>query len=221
MVAKENSIIEKYPDAHFGVLVFKDFEPKNTGGFAALRDSEVEAIRGGYADYDRSSFLQTEPVCHYVRFYKRFKKTYHVLNQFETVVLKGAAIPDAHPFIRALFLTEIKDMLLIACHDLDGMERPLFIGAAEGGERYTGAAGQEIELKPGDIFMRDAKGVIVSIIYGQCLRTRVKEDTRNAMFLIDGVPGLSKEAINAGLQDILKYVRAFDPLMQPFYMDIL
>lgn len=221
MITVEQAVHDHYPTVHFGVLCIEGFQPRSGAAFGAIKAAEIERVRAQYPDYERKAFVQTEPVSQYAGYYKRFKKTYHVLQQFETIVVKGSPLPDADPLVQVLYLTEIKHRLLIAGHDLDRVALPLTIFLSQGGERYTGASGREIELKADDICMRDGDDVILSIIYGQDFRTRMTPETRNALYLIDGVDGIMPELVEPALEDMQAYLRAFDPAVRVSYVGVL
>lgn len=212
---------ELLPDAKFGLLVIKDFRADACDDFTTVIEREIEAIRAQHANYVRQDYVLTEPACHYVRFYKKFKKTYHVMHQLESILLKGKTIPDTPPLVQAMFLSEMKHSLLTAGHDLDRMQSPLAFGVAAGGERFRGLAEQEIELYAGDIYMRDAGGVVVSVIYGQDNRTRITQDTRNVLFVTYGVEGMTESRIRAGLDDLLAYIRILDPSVVPEFIGVI
>jgi DNA/RNA-binding domain of Phe-tRNA-synthetase-like protein len=221
MITIEQAVHDRYPTAHFGVLCVEGFHPSPGADFGSLKAAEIARVRAQCPAYDRKTFLQTEPVSCYAGYYKRFKKTYHVLQQFETIVVKGNPLPAADPLVQVLYLTEIKHRLLIAGHDLDRIALPLTIFLSQGGERYTGASGREIELKANDICMRDGDEVILSIIYGQDFRTRMTPETHNALYLIDGVDGITPELIKPALEDMQIYLRTFDPAVRVNYVGVL
>src|SRR5215831_18984840 len=104
MIPVENRVFENYPGAHFGILYVENFEVVNLTDFAMVKATEIENLKKQYSHYERKTFVQTDPVCHYVRYYKSFKKTYHVLQQFESILLKDKTIPDADPLVQVLFL---------------------------------------------------------------------------------------------------------------------
>jgi DNA/RNA-binding domain of Phe-tRNA-synthetase-like protein len=221
MITVEQRLYEKYPNVGFGILSIQGFETSNLSDFEAVKRAEIDRTRKQYAQYDRQAFVQTDPVQHYVRYYKQFKKTYHVLHQLESIVLKDKTIPDADPLVQVLFLAEVKHMMLIAGHDLDCTVGKLKMDLSRGGERYIGASGQEIELKENDIYLRDGDGAILSIIYGQDFRTRITQNTKNVMYLIEGVEGISDERMMATLAEMLRYLRVFNPSVEPSYMGIV
>ncbi|MHB1356345.1 MAG: phenylalanine--tRNA ligase beta subunit-related protein [Anaerolineae bacterium] len=216
-----NGIKEHYPDAKFGLLVINDFQADAGVDFTTVIAREIAAIRAQHPNYVRQDYVLTEPACHYVRFYKKFKKTYHVMHQLESILLKGKTIPDTPPLVQAMFLSEMKHSLLTAGHDLDRVQQPLSFGIAAGGEGFTGLAEQEIELYAGDIYMRDAGGVVVSIIYGQDSRTRITQDTRNVLFVTYGVEWMTQSRIRAGLDDLLAHITMLDPSVVPEYIGVI
>ena len=60
----------------------------------ALVERELAALRERYADYDRKAVFGENP---YFRFFRKFKKTYPVMQQFETVMFKGRPFPEEDP----------------------------------------------------------------------------------------------------------------------------
>ena len=169
-----------YPDAHVGVLVMRDVI--NPPSHAELEQRKValeQDLRSRYADHDRAALTQLPVLQAYAAYYRRFKKTYHVQLQLESIVFKGRSIPSVAALVEAMFMAEIKNLLLTAGHDLDALQLPLTLDVARGDERYTLLRGQEQELKAGDMFIRDGTGVISSILYGPDQRTAINAQTRN------------------------------------------
>lgn len=221
MIAVAPRVYTHYPTVCFGVLHIEGFAPRDPNTFSTVRDAEIAALRARHAGYRRAEFVQTEPTRSYVKYYKRFQKTYHVLQQLESIVLKDKTIPDAHPLVQALLLTEVQHMLLIACHDLDTIQGPLTIDVADGGEPFRRASGSETTLDARDICMREGDEFILSIIYGQDSRTRIAPHTRNALYLIDGVEGVTASRMMEGLHSLLGILRAFDPDLQPVHLEVI
>ena len=50
-------------------------------------------------------------------------------------------------------------------------------------------------MKDGDLRVADRRGVIGSILYGPDDRSPIGPDTKNVLYLVYGVPGVSREAI--------------------------
>ena len=201
-----------YEGTCFGVLAVSGFCPQAEANESFDRHAKevLERNRNKAEGYERKAFIESDPViAAYVKYYKKFKKSYHVLLQTESA-MKGRELPDASPLIRTLLLTELETGTLIAAHDLDTAKPPFEIFCAEGGESYIGAGERDVTLKPNDISMRDKEGVILSIIYGQDHRTRITDSTQNFFFLIDGVPGISKKQMSDVLDTLLDNLMLYD-----------
>jgi DNA/RNA-binding domain of Phe-tRNA-synthetase-like protein len=167
------------------------------------RKTELEAqLRARYAGYDRAAFKALPTVQAYNAYYKRFKKSYHVQLQLESVVLKGKSIPRVAALVEAMFMAELEDLLLTAGHDLEFVEPPVGIHVADGSERFVRINGQEQHLKAGDMFIADAQGILSSVIYGPDQRTQIRPETQWVLFTAYAPPGIEPEAVRQHLENI-------------------
>jgi DNA/RNA-binding domain of Phe-tRNA-synthetase-like protein len=201
-----------FPDSHTGFLVMQGAtNPVRHPDLERIkRDLEAE-LRGRLAQYDRKALEAHSVMPAYCAYYKRFKKTYHVLAQLESVVLKGRSLPSVAALVEAMFMAEIKNLILTAGHDLDRVSTPVIVDVATGSESYTGLRGQEQVLKAGDMFMADQSAVISSIVHGPDQRTQITSDTQNVMFAAYAPAGVGQSAVLSHLRDIRDYVRVVSP----------
>jgi len=201
-----------YPDAAVGVLAMGNVVNPRRHPALESRKAELEnELRARFADYDRAAFKSLPTILAYNAYYKRFKKTYHVLHQIESVVLKGKSIPRVAALVEAMFMAELKNLLLTAGHDLDVVQMPVGVDVADGSERYVRLNGQEQVMKADDMMIADAQGIISSIIYGPDRRTQITPDTRQALFTVYAPAGIEKQAVRQHLQDIQANVELFAP----------
>ncbi len=172
------------------------------------RKVELEKeLRSRFAGYDRAA-LKTEPtLAAYSAFYKRFKKTYHVQLQLESLVFKGKSIPRVAGLVEAMFMAELKNLLLTAGHDLDLVRPPVRIEVADGNERYVRLNGQEQQLKPDDMMIADSEGVLSCVIYGPDHRTRIRPETRSVLFTVYAPAGIDRQSVYEHLVDLKDNVR--------------
>jgi DNA/RNA-binding domain of Phe-tRNA-synthetase-like protein len=201
-----------YPGAAVGVLAMR--KVVNPEGHPALdkRKEELEAqLRSRFSDYDRAALKALPTIQAYNDYYKRYKKTYHVQLQLESVVFKGKSIPRVAALVEAMFMAELKNLLLTAGHDLQAVQMPVGIDVAEGSERYIRLDGQEQELKPGDMMIADAEGVISCVLYGPDRRTRIRPETRQVLFTVYAPAGVGEQAVYDHLQDIQAHVLLVAP----------
>ena len=110
-----------YPDARVGVLVMENVS--NPDHSPELENEKQELEADLRALFKEPSELKTlEPIKSYQQFFKRFKKTYHVLQQVQSVAFKGKSIPTVAPLVEAMFMAELRNMILTAGHDLVHMQ---------------------------------------------------------------------------------------------------
>ena len=201
-----------FPQAHAGVLVMKDvINPASHAGLEQRKDALVEQLRLRYERLDRSQLVTIPSLQVYDTYYKRFKKTYHVQLQLESIVFKGKSLPSVAALVEAMFMAEIKNMLLTAGHDFDALQLPIRLEVTKGDEVYTLMRGLNQQVKPGDMIILDGKGIMSNIIYGPDQRTRIQPGTRNVIYTTYAPAGISKQAVTEHLQDIQEYVRLFSP----------
>ncbi|MGB7539475.1 MAG: hypothetical protein WBM17_13125 [Anaerolineales bacterium] len=202
----------EYPDAHAGILVLKGVtNPAHHAELDKQKSELEERLRGRFTGLDRPALLQLPELRAYDAYYSRFRKTYHIQLQLESIILKGKAIPAVAALVEAMFMAEMEDLLLTAGHDLDSTRLPLTLDAAGGTETYTLLRGEAQTLKAGDMFIRDGEGVISSILYGPDQRTRIRPETRNAVFTAYAPSGISAESVKIHLIHIEQNVHCFAP----------
>lgn len=201
-----------FRDAHAGVLIMRDVSNPAHHPELEKRKAELEeGLRAQFAGQDRTA-LSMHPVLQaYNSYYKKFKKSYHVQLQLESIAWKGKSIPSVSALVESMFIAEVKNMLLTAGHDLDTLELPLTLDVSRGTETYTLMRGDQQSLKPDDMFISDQKGVISSIIYGPDQRTQITPSTRNAVFTVYAPVGIDRAAVEKHLEDMRDYVLMIAP----------
>ena len=201
--------------AHVGVLAMKDVtNPAHQVELEKLKAELESGLREQFKGQDRAA-LSSDPVLQvYGEYYRRFKKTYHVQLQLESIVMKGKSIPSVAALVEAMFMAEIKNMLLTAGHDLDTLHLPLTLNVSTGSESYTVMRGETQTLKPDDMFISDQAGIISDIIYGPDQRTQINANTRNVVFTVYAPAGIDENTILAHLHDMRDYVLVISPQAQ-------
>jgi len=207
-----NEIKKIYPEALLGILAIRNVcNPKKHEELDRCKLELENNLREKYTGLDKAYLKNMEPIKTFSDYYKRFKKTYHVLLQLESIVFKNKSIPKVASLVEAMFMAELKNLLLTAGHDLDAIDLPIKLDVSSGGEKYIQLSGQEKELIPNDMMVSDLQGIISSIIYGPDKRTQIKPDTRNVLFVVYAPPGIEKTKVFQHLQDIQKYVHIIAP----------
>ena len=211
-----------YPGAHVGVLAMSGVANPSFHPGLEERKRELETgLRAVYAGLDRPA-LDAIPILQaYNAYYKPFKKTYHVQLQLESILFKAKSLPTVAALVEAMFMAEIKNLLLTAGHDMDVVLEPLLLDIAAGDESYVLLRGQQQLLKPGDMYIADASGVISSILYGPDQRTQISPHTQNVLFTVYAPPGIPAASVVTHLEDIRDLVRLVAPEAQTRGLEVV
>ena len=215
----ESSIFEvseswrkRYPEAFVGILVLTGVSnPTQHSELDKLKAELENKLREKYHEFERKDFESLPVMQAYIKYYKQFEKTYHILLQLESVVKKGKSIPRVAALVESMFMAELEDMLLTAGHDFDLIQKPIKIDIAKGDEIYLLMRGQEQMLKAGDMYIADQKGIISNILYGPDQRTQIRESTKNVIFTVYAPPGITKESVMNHLRNIRHYTHIISP----------
>jgi DNA/RNA-binding domain of Phe-tRNA-synthetase-like protein len=114
-----------HPEAAIGLLELSGVADSSTSGGLVDRKRETEArLRDRYRGPTRLDFTSLPVMAAYVRYYKRFNKTYHVQLQLESIVLKGKSLPSVSPLVDANFTAEVETLVLTAGHDAEKLGAP-------------------------------------------------------------------------------------------------
>jgi DNA/RNA-binding domain of Phe-tRNA-synthetase-like protein len=201
-----------YPGAVMGIMTMeKVSNPEQHAGLEERKTAVETALREQFQGAAAAALDALPSIRPYAEYYGRFKKTYHVRMQLESVALKGKSLPRVAALVEAMFMAELQDQLLTAGHDLDALAGEVRLEIAGGDERYVMLNGKEQTLKAGDMALVDEQGIISCIIYGPDQRTRITPATRRALFVVYGPPGITAEMVRRHLENIRDYVQLVSP----------
>jgi len=202
IITPSNTWKTTYPQAHLGALAMHGVTNPRHHAELEQRKRALEAeLQTRFADQTKADLAALPVMRAYRAYYKRFRKTYHVLLQLRSVA-QGKALPSVAALVEAMFMAEVKNGLLTAGHDLDHAHAPIALDVAQGDERYVMLNGREQTLKAGDMIMSDAQGVICSVIYGLDRRTAIRPKTRRVLFVVYAPAGIGAQAVYEHLREI-------------------
>ena len=207
------SFQERWPEAHIGILIVSGVNQAGdikTMGIAISK--MIETLSNRFPT--RESLKKDTALGAYRKYYKEFKKSYHVRAQVESVLFKGKSIPLINPMVTAMFAAEIKNRLLTASHDLNRIQPPLSISVSSGTDSYISISGKEIIPKSGDMMIRDATAPISTVIYGPDKRTCITQESSAALFTVYAPAGVPQEDIRDHLTDLFDFILLFSPASQ-------
>jgi DNA/RNA-binding domain of Phe-tRNA-synthetase-like protein len=201
-----------HPGAVVGLLELSGVDNSRPSPELDERKRSTEAhLRERYQEFARADFLSLPVMAAYQKYYKRFTKTYHVLLQLESIVLKGKELPNVSPLVDANFTAEVDTLVLTAGHDVAKLTGSVVMDVSREGDQITRMNGAPKEMEPGDMVMRDATGVVCSIIYGQDNVSPISSATTHVLYVAYAPVGVPPETVEKHLRMIEENVRIFCP----------
>lgn len=194
----------------FGIVEVVYPEPSewDEAAFGALKERELAALFAELSDYDRKTVFGETP---YYRYFKKYKKTYPVLQQLESVLLKGRPFPSGRPLNEVAFLTELRTRVLSGAHDAERVQGAVELFCPEEKLPFTGMRGEEVHTYPGDPSARDGGGIIFSMIAGADARTCLRPESRHIFYPFFATPDTTREQLLPAMELLVSYVRVLAP----------
>jgi DNA/RNA-binding domain of Phe-tRNA-synthetase-like protein len=212
IVAVDPNWREAHPGASVGLIALRGVtNPTSNDKLHDLASALESDARSRLGTADRETIRAIPPLPAYAAYYKRWGQRYHVAMQLESVAQKGKSLPRVAALVEAMFIAELSNLLLTAGHDLDALELPVRLAVGTG-EPFIAANGQETTVKPGDMFVADARGRVLSaIITGPSDVARIGQETTAVLFYAYAPPGVDPDLVEAHLEEIERNVRLISP----------
>jgi DNA/RNA-binding domain of Phe-tRNA-synthetase-like protein len=203
---------EAHPGASVGLIALRGVaNPASNDSLHELASRLEDDLRTRLQTADRETVRASPPLPAYAAYYKRWGQRYHVAMQLESVAQKGKALPRVAALVEAMFIAELRNLLLTAGHDLDALELPVRLDIGHR-EAFVGPNGSEQTVKPGDMVIADAHGRVLSaIISGPSDVARIGPATTAALFYTYAPPGVDSALVNTHLDEIERNVRLISP----------
>jgi DNA/RNA-binding domain of Phe-tRNA-synthetase-like protein len=203
---------ERFPGARIGVLEATGLEPIDTHPeLETLRQALEEELRHRLGSLDRRALRELPTLQVFESYFRRHGKTYHVLQQLESIAVKGRAIPSRICAVTAMFMAELQHGLVTAGHDLEPLCTPLSLTASRGDERYTNLTGKLCAVPEGDMIICNSHRVLSSVLHGPERDSPITIRSRSAVFTVYAPAGVATNALKHQLHDLETYLRVFSP----------
>lgn len=207
-----DEVSRRHPGTIFGLMAVTGLDTApDPEAWNGMKEEETAAFRAAWPAYERKSAVMRQPLCSYAGYYRQFKKTYPVLLQMESILVKGRDIQAGSLPVETMFTAEVKHGLLVAGHDSARVSGRYTLNLARGGESFTMVAGQPRTLKADDIFMADGDRILSSVLEGQEYDSRLTGSSAGALYCVYGVGGVTAERISGFFLDLARYLKAAYP----------
>lgn len=127
------------------------------------------------------------------------------------VILKGNQIRDINKLVNLYNLISIKYVLPVGGEDLAKIKGDLLLGFADGTEDYTPLHGEENDPpKPGEVIYKDDLGVLCRRWnWREGERTKITEDTENAVLVIEALDPVTKEELEKACREFASLIEKY------------
>lgn len=129
--------------------------------------------------------------------------------------LMRRAVPSINRVVDAYNAISVEYALPIGGEDLDAYRGPARLVRATGDEPFDVVASGEPAVEhpePGEVVWRDDEGVTCRRWnWRQCARTRLTEDTKNALFLLERLDPYPLDTLRAAADDLTARLREISP----------
>lgn len=201
-----------FPGAQLGLLHMTGIDNSKRPTPLDAEKRRVEAqVREQYGHLSRAELREDPTLAAYHAYYKRFKKSYHVQLQLESVALKGKGLPTVNPLVDSYFAAELESFILTAGHDADKLNGPVTLGVTEPGDTLVMMNGETREVKPGDMKMMDGDELVCTILYGQDKRTPITPQTSSVLYVAYVPAGVEPAIVRANFERIKANVALVSP----------
>jgi len=199
-----------YPDAMVAILVVR-------GATNVREHSELERRKRvlenelAFRFRNPDDIKSARTIQAYASYYKRFEKTYHLVQQLKTVVVKQRPLPIVSGLVDVMFMAEMRNLLLTAGHDLATVVPPISIDVGTGTEQYVKLNQESQVSKSADMMLVDGVGILSTVIHGPDYRSRITYETRDALYVVYAPDGVEREDVCRHMRDIEESILIFSP----------
>lgn len=194
-------------------VVYPGEEQWDKAGFETLKEERLAALRQRFRDYDRKAVFGENP---WSRYFKKYKKSYPIMMQLESYLLKGRPFSMGRPVNEVAFLTELETGALLGTHDVERIQGPLEVFCDTEKTPYIGLRGDQVHTYPGDISGRDGAGIILNMIAGADGRTCLRPESRHVAYMVFAPTGMEREVLEELLDRLSTYAAVLCPTAEQY-----
>ena len=195
------SVSRSFAGWRLALLVVEGVQTRLAGTELEAELERVEtALKARFGSRSRKELALLEPMRAYAEYFATSGKAYPVLLQVESIASKGRRLATPDPLVGAMFAAELEGQLLTAGHDLDALRPPLALRLASGTELMPTFGGGDKAPPEGDLVMRDAAGIVASVLLGPDSRTCISPRSSRLLFAVYAPPAVSAARIESQLE---------------------
>ena len=212
-------MFEKYPELGIGIIIVKN--ANNTKSSQEVFDLlKEEENKWKEKSIDASTIKEIPVIAKWREIYENFGAKPRDYRNSAEAVLKSAltrGLPNINPLVDLYNFISLKYTLTVGGEDINKIQGDLILDFANGNEEFI-PLGTDKNNSPwkGEVVYKDGKGVICRCWnWREGDRTKLTEDTKDAVIVIENIIPTEKEKTNEAL---VFYFLVIAPLYQGFFL---
>jgi DNA/RNA-binding domain of Phe-tRNA-synthetase-like protein len=204
-------VLDRYPEAHVGVLVAEDI--KVARGGSALEEVKAQALSAAEEKLGDMPATRHPFIASWREMYRSFgSKPGDYRPSAEALVrraLKRGVLPAINTAVDAYNAVSVRHLIPMGGFDLDRVAGDIRLRLSPGGEEFTPLGSGETELTyPGEVVYADDTRILTRRWnYRDCDETKITTGTRCAAFFADGPEGVPRSAVEEAVLDLERLLR--------------
>lgn len=209
----DSRIFKAFPGLNLGVVAAKQID--NTGsadeitGFIRQQEREIRK------NYSTETLSQEPRIESWRKAYSAFgakpKKYKSSVESLYRMILKGVDLRPINKIVDIYNYISIKHMIPAGGDDAEKVEGDVILRFARGDEYFTAFNSSETEkAKEGEVIYSDDKEVLCRRWnWRECDKTKMTEETREIVLVVEGLPPVTREEINEILGDLSQMISRY------------
>ena len=203
-----NVLFKKYPEVTIGVVVAKNLDNRGESkDVDQLLRREESKIRKQFV---LDTLPQTPSIQNWRNAYKSFGSEERCSSEaLIRTILKGNQIRHINKLVDLYNYVSLKYVTPVGGEDLGKIDGNIYLKFADGSDRFAILGGAE-SPREGEIVYADGKEVLCrNWNWRESENTKLTEDTRNAILVIDALPPVTGEVVKAAMDNLSDLVSRF------------
>jgi len=206
----DSQIFETFPGLNLGVVIARQID--NTGS----ADEIIELIRKREKEirenYNTETLSQEPKIESWRKAYSVFgakpKKYKSSVESLYRMILKGVDLRPISKIVDIYNYISVKHMVPAGGDDAAKVDGDIVLRFAGGDERFTALNSDETETaKEGEVIYSDDKEVLCRRWnWRECDKTKMTEETRNVVLVVEGLPPVTKKEMAGILDDFRQLI---------------
>jgi DNA/RNA-binding domain of Phe-tRNA-synthetase-like protein len=206
----DDQIFETFPGLKLGVVIARQIDNAGSAdeinGFIRKREKEIRE------HYSKETLFQEPKIESWRKAYSTFgakaKKYNSSVESLYRMILKGVDLRPINKIVDIYNYISIKHMVPAGGDDIAKVYGDVVLRFARGDERFTALNSGETETaKEGEVIYSDDKDVLCRRWnWRECDKTKMTEETRDVVLVVEGLPPVTQEELSAAIDDLSQMI---------------